>query len=45
MLTQPPSVNSEGRGAAAEVDAWLSEGVTRLPFDGSIKKRVSSINK
>ncbi|KAJ3557788.1 hypothetical protein NM688_g1279 [Phlebia brevispora] len=31
---------SEGRGAAAEVDAWLSGGITRLPFDGGIKKRV-----
>ncbi len=31
---------SEGRGAAAEVDAWLSDGSTRLPFDGGIKKRV-----
>ncbi|OBZ75427.1 putative glutamate synthase [NADPH] [Grifola frondosa] len=30
----------EGRGAAAEVDAWLSGGVTRLPNDGSIKQRV-----
>ena len=33
------SVYSEGRGAAAEVDAWLNEGSTRLPFDGGIKKR------
>ncbi|THG99219.1 hypothetical protein EW026_g3099 [Hermanssonia centrifuga] len=31
---------NEGRGAAAEVDAWLSDGSTRLPFDGGIKKRV-----
>ncbi|KAI0950465.1 glutamate synthase [NADH], variant 2 [Taiwanofungus camphoratus] len=31
---------NEGRGAAAEVDAWLSAGVTRLPHDGGIKKRV-----
>ena len=35
------TIHSEGRGAAAEVDAWLSGGVTRLPFDGGIKKRVS----
>lgn len=32
--------SSEGRGAAAEVDAWLS-GVTRLPSAGGIKTRVS----
>ncbi|KAF7322595.1 Glutamate synthase [Mycena chlorophos] len=31
---------NEGRGAAAEVDAWLSSGVTRLPTAGSIKTRV-----
>ncbi|KAH9951960.1 NADPH-dependent glutamate synthase [Amylocystis lapponica] len=31
---------NEGRGAAAEVDAWLSAGVTRLPGDGGIKQRV-----
>ncbi|KAI0687133.1 NADPH-dependent glutamate synthase [Cytidiella melzeri] len=30
---------NEGRGAAAEVDAWLSSGATRLPFDGGIKSR------
>ncbi|KAI0341760.1 NADPH-dependent glutamate synthase [Trametopsis cervina] len=30
---------SEGRGAAAEVDSWLSNGATRLPIDGGIKKR------
>ena len=30
---------SEGRSAAAEVDEWLSNGVTRLPYDGGIKKR------
>ncbi|KAI0664581.1 NADPH-dependent glutamate synthase [Cubamyces menziesii] len=29
----------EGRRCAAEVDAWLSNGSTRLPFDGGIKKR------
>ncbi|KAI0093569.1 NADPH-dependent glutamate synthase [Irpex rosettiformis] len=29
----------EGRGAAAEVDAWLSNGLTRLPIDGGIKQR------
>lgn len=32
--------NSEGRGAAAEVDAWLMGGSTRLPAAGGIKKRV-----
>lgn len=32
---------SEGRGAAAEVDAWLSHGSTRLPTTGGIKTRVS----
>lgn len=32
---------SEGRGAAAEVDAWLSNGSTRLPSAGGIKARVS----
>ena len=31
----------EGRRCAAEVDAYLSNGSTRLPFDGGIKKRVS----
>jgi len=31
---------SEGRGAAAEVDAWLSQGSTRLPNAGGIKTRV-----
>ncbi|CAL1704998.1 unnamed protein product [Somion occarium] len=31
---------NEGRGAAAEIDAWLSGGVTRLPADGGIKRRV-----
>jgi hypothetical protein len=31
--------HSEGRGAAAEVDAWLS-GTTRLPSAGGIKQRV-----
>ncbi|KAK7023963.1 glutamate synthase [Favolaschia claudopus] len=31
---------NEGRGAAAEVDAWLSSGVTRLPSAGGIKTRV-----
>lgn len=31
---------SEGRGAAAEVDAWLSDGSTRLPSAGGIKTRV-----
>ncbi|KAH9945975.1 NADPH-dependent glutamate synthase [Epithele typhae] len=29
----------EGRRCAAEVDAWLMNGSTRLPFDGAIKKR------
>ena len=32
----------EGRGAAAEVDAYLSEGSTRLPSAGGIKTRVRS---
>lgn len=32
---------SEGRGAAAEVDAWLSNGSTRLPSTGGIKARAS----
>ncbi len=32
----------EGRRCAAEVDAWLSNGSTRLPFDGGIKTRVST---
>jgi glutamate synthase (NADPH/NADH) len=31
---------NEGRGAAAEVDAWLSGGLTRLPAAGGIKTRV-----
>ncbi|KAF7311548.1 Glutamate synthase [Mycena kentingensis (nom. inval.)] len=31
---------NEGRGAAAEIDAWLSSGVTRLPTAGSIRSRV-----
>ena len=43
ILTRRRAIHSEGRGAAAEVDAWLSEGITRLPFDGSIKKRVRSV--
>jgi hypothetical protein len=33
--------NSEGRGAAAEVDAFLTDGSTRLPYAGGIKTRVS----
>jgi hypothetical protein len=32
---------SEGRSAAAEVDAWLSDGDTRLPSAGGIRARVS----
>lgn len=32
-------LGSEGRGAAAEVDAWLG-GSTRLPSAGGIKPRV-----
>ena len=32
--------DSEGRGAAAEVDRWLSGG-SRLPSIGGIKTRVS----
>jgi glutamate synthase (NADH) len=34
------SLHSEGRGAAAEIDAWLSNGTTRLPNAGGIKTRV-----
>jgi len=30
---------NEGRGAAAEVDSWLSSGSTRLPNAGGIKSR------
>jgi len=30
---------NEGRGAAAEVDAWLSNGSTRLPSAGGFKTR------
>ncbi|KAL5511690.1 GLT1 [Sanghuangporus vaninii] len=30
---------NEGRGAAAEIDAWLSDGSTRLPSAGGIKTR------
>ena len=33
-------VSSEGRGAAAEVDGYLSAGSTRLPSAGGIKTRV-----
>jgi len=33
--------HSEGRGVAAEVDAWLSSGLSRLPTAGGIKARVS----
>lgn len=33
--------DSEGRGAAAEVDRWLSGGASRLPSTGGIKTRVS----
>jgi len=32
--------SSEGRGAAAEVDRWLSGGSSRLPSVGGIKTRV-----
>jgi len=31
---------NEGRGAAAEVDSWLSNGATRLPSAGGIKQRL-----
>lgn len=34
---------SEGRGAAAEVDAFLSEGSTRLPTAGGIVTRVCDL--
>jgi len=30
---------NEGRGAAAEVDSWLTDGTTRLPTAGGIKTR------
>jgi len=36
--------NSEGRGAAAEVDRWLSDGSSRLPSAGGIKTRVSLVS-
>lgn len=36
------NIFSEGRGAAAEVDAWLSNGSTRLPSAGGIKARAST---
>lgn len=32
--------SSEGRGAAAEVDAYLSEGSSRLPVAGGFMRRV-----
>jgi glutamate synthase (NADPH/NADH) len=35
--------DSEGRGAAAEVDRWLSGGASRLPSAGGIKTRVSHL--
>jgi hypothetical protein len=35
---------SEGRSAAAEVDAWLSDGDTRLPSAGGIRARVSVLH-
>ena len=38
MMASPPI--SEGRGAAAEVDSWLSGGESRLPSSGGIKTRV-----
>ena len=37
----PMHGDSEGRGAAAEVDRWLSGGASRLPSTGGIKTRVS----
>ena len=33
-------LTSEGRGAAVEVDAYLSQGNTRLPTAGGIVTRV-----
>ena len=36
----PIYCDSEGRGAAAEVDRWLSGGASRLPSAGGIKTRV-----
>ena len=41
FVTEP--LYSEGRGAAAEVDSWLSSGNTRLPSIGGIKTRVGDI--
>ena len=38
--THPDLLSSEGRAAAAEVDAWLTDGSTRLPSAGGIKTRV-----
>ena len=37
-------VLSEGRGCAAEVDAWLTDGSTRLPSAGGIKTRVGALS-
>jgi glutamate synthase (NADPH/NADH) len=31
---------NEGRGAAAEIDGWLTDGTTRLPYTGGIKDRM-----
>ena len=40
QFTSADVLRSEGRGAAAEVDAWLMNGNTRLPSAGGIKTRV-----
>ena len=41
FILDPINYDSEGRGAAAEVDRWLSGGASRLPSAGGIKTRVS----
>ena len=40
LIIPIPSLHSEGRGAAAEVDLWLMKN-TRLPAAGGIKARVN----
>ena len=39
--TDHNSMLSEGRGAAAEIDTWLTHVPTRLPSAGGIKSRVT----
>lgn len=37
---------NEGRGAAAEVDEWLTEShTTRLPVAGGIRNRIYNVSK